>query len=64
MRTNKFSIGWLIGIYVSSIVNEAIRTIPNFVVVVVVVVAFFLQKDFEHTKIRHKIKPTNKTKQN
>ena len=47
MRTNKFSIGGLIGVHVISIVNEAIKTI-------------FLRKDFERAKTQIKPKPTNK----
>ena len=43
MRTDKFSIGGLIGVHVSSVVNEAIRTILSLFI-------FFLQKDFERTK--------------
>ena len=41
MRRNKFSIGGLIWVHVSSIVNEVIRTISS---------QLFLQKVFERTK--------------
>ena len=51
MRTNKFSIGRLIDLDASSIVNEIIRTI-----------LIFLQKNFERTKTQIKQKSTNKTK--
>ena len=51
MRTNKFSIGRLIDVDASSIVNENIRTI-----------LIFLQKNFERTKTQIKQKSTNKTK--
>ena len=50
MRTNKFSIGRLIDVDASSIVNEIIRTI-----------LIFLQKNFERTKTQIKQKSTNKT---
>ena len=55
MRTNKFSIGGLIGVHVSSIVYEVIKRISSQFI-------FFLRKDFARTKSRHKQKPTNKTK--
>ena len=54
MRTNKFSIGDLIGVHVSSIVNEVIRTISS--------QFFFLRKIFGRKKSTHKQKSTNKTK--
>ena len=41
---------------ISSIVYEVIRTIPSLFI-------FFLRKDFERTKTRHKEKSTNKNKQ-
>ena len=45
MCTNKFSIGELIGVHVSSIVNEIIRAITSQFFVVV-----FLRKNFERKK--------------
>ena len=54
MRKNKFSIGWLIGVHVSSTVNEVIKTILS--------QFFFLRKNFKRTKTQIKSKPTNKTK--
>ena len=48
----KFSIGGLIGVHVSSIVNEVISAISNQFI-------FFLQKDFARTKTQIKPKPTN-----
>ena len=51
MRTNKFLIDGLIGVHVSSIVHEVIRTI-----------SIFLQKIFKRTKTLTKPKPTNKIK--
>ena len=48
-RTNRFSIGGLIGVHVSSIVFEVIRTVSS--------QFFFLRKDFastKSTKTRHK----------
>ena len=53
MRLNNFSIGRLIGVHVSSIVNEVIRTILDLVI--------FLRKNFECIKTQ--IKPKQQTKQ-
>ena len=47
----KFLIGGLIGVHVSSIVNEVISAISN--------QFFFLRKDFARTKTQIKPKPTN-----
>ena len=55
MSTNKFSIAGLIGVHVSSTVNEAIKTISSQFI-------FFLWKYFEHTKPQIKPKPHNKRK--
>ena len=57
MCANKFSIGGLIGVHVSSRVYEAIRTISSQFISL-----FFLRKDFERTKTQIKPKPTNKNK--
>ena len=55
MHTNKFSIGGLIGVHVSSIVNEAIRTnLEQF--------QTFLREIFATQKTQNKQKPTNKLK--
>ena len=54
MRTNKFSIGVLIGVQVSIIVNEVIRTISS--------QCIFFTKKFGRTKTQIRPKPTNKTK--
>ena len=51
MRTNKFSIGGLIGVHVTNIVNKLSR--QSF---------FFLRKDFQRTEAQIKPKPTHKTK--
>ena len=55
MRTNKFLIGGLIGVHVSSIVNEFIKTILSQFIL-------FLRKNFKRTKTQIKLSPTNKTK--
>ena len=55
MRTSKFSISGLIGVDFSSIVNEAIKTIPSQFI-------FFLQKDFERTKTQINQNQPTKTK--
>ena len=55
MRTNKFSIGGLIGVHVSSMVNEVIRTIENQFTI-------FLRKDFARAKTQIKPKPAKKIK--
>ena len=44
MHTNWFSIDWLIGVHISSIVNEVIRTISNQFI--------SLWKDFECTEMQ------------
>ena len=48
----KFSIGGLIGVHVSSIVNEIISSISN-------QFNFFVRKDFARNKTQIKPKPTN-----
>ena len=60
MCTNKFLINGLIGVHVSSIVNEVIRTTLG----LFILFYFFLRIDFERTKTQIKPKPTNKTKTN
>ena len=55
MHTNKFSIGGLIGVHVSSIVNEAIRTNSG-------QFKIFLRAIFATQKTQNKQKPTNKLK--
>ena len=50
MRTNKFSIGGLIGVHVTNILNKLSRQ------------SFFLRKDFKCTEVQIKPKPTHKTK--
>ena len=49
-----FSIGGLKGVHISSIVNEAIRTISG--------LSFFLRKILQHKETQNKRKVTNKTK--
>ena len=54
MRANKFSIGRLRVVHISSIVNEVIRIMST--------QFLFLQKNLELTKTQIKPKPTKKTK--
>ena len=55
MRTSKFSIGGLIGVHISSVVNKVIRKMTFFFF-------FFLQKNLERIKTQIEPKPTNKIK--
>ena len=57
MRINKFSIGRLRGVHVSSIVDKGIRSLLNLFIII-----FFLQKDFTQTKRIKSIKSTKSTK--
>ena len=54
VRANKFSIGRLRVVHISSIVNEVIRIMST--------QFLFLQKNLELTKPQIKPKPTNRTK--
>ena len=54
MCRNKFLIGWLTGVHVSSRVFKVIGTISNLFI--------FLRKNLEDTKTQIKPKPTNKIK--
>ena len=56
ISTNKFSIRWLRGVHVSSIVNELVKTISSLFII------FFLRKNVKRTKTQIKQKPTNKIK--
>ena len=53
MRTSKFSIGGLIGVHISSVVNKVIRKMTFF---------FFLRINLERIKTQIEPKPTNKIK--
>ena len=50
MRTNKFSIGGLIGVHVSNIIYEVIRTILSW--------SIYLRKNFERKKRHQNAKQT------
>ena len=54
MRTSKFSIGGLIGVHISSVVNKVIRKMTFFF--------FLLRKNLERIKTQIEPKPTNKIK--
>ena len=54
MHANKFSIGLLKGVYISSIVNEAIKTISSLFII--------FRKHFAAQKNAKQAKATNKTK--